>query len=85
MAPPPLAANTNGNLSAPGRRTAIDLTTNDDYVIFNALNQSADQSGPAVGTNPQPQQRPANHYGSTFHVQKRHDQVRKSAGHPSQQ
>ena len=65
MAPP--VANTNGNLSAPGRRTAIDLTTNDDYVMFSALNQSAD--GGASGPNPP--SRPAasaNHYGSTFNV-----------------
>lgn len=26
--------------AAPGRRTAIDLTTNDDYVMFSALSQS---------------------------------------------
>lgn len=33
MAPPASAA--------PGRRTAIDLSTNDDYVMFSALSQSA--------------------------------------------
>ena len=33
------SASGHAGLSAPGRRTAIDLTTNDDYVMFSALNQ----------------------------------------------
>lgn len=54
---PPVTTGMNGNLSAPGRRTAIDLTTSDDYVMFSALNQSADQSGgPSSGLNTQQQQ-----------------------------
>lgn len=51
-----MATTTSSNgLTAPGRRTAIDLTTNDDYVMFSALNQSAaDQSvvGQRPGTGP---------------------------------
>lgn len=80
---PPVTTGINGNLSAPGRRTAIDLTTSDDYVMFSALNQSADQSGgsSSVGTNSQQRQMGGgsssssnNHYassnngGSTFNV-----------------
>ena len=38
-------------LSAPGRRTAIDLTTSDDYVMFSALNQSADHRVPRTAKN----------------------------------
>lgn len=49
-------------LSAPGRRTAIDLTTSDDYVMFSALNQSADQHS-NIGTRSS-----SNHYGNTFSV-----------------
>ena len=65
-----MAANANGNLSAPGRRTAIDLTTSDDYVMFSALNQSAsDPSGGAVGANsPTSRSSSANQFGSTFNV-----------------
>lgn len=56
------SSSASNGLSAPGRRTAIDLTTNDDYVMFSALNQSADQSG----NNSRPA---VNHYsGSTFSV-----------------
>ncbi|XP_046655866.1 ras GTPase-activating protein raskol-like isoform X4 [Daphnia pulicaria] len=78
MTPPVTSPGLNGNLSAPGRRTAIDLTTSDDYVMFSALNQSADQSGgggASSGGTPQRQAGSNNHYagggnngGSTFNV-----------------
>lgn len=72
IAPPPQApaANANGSnagpLCAPGRRTAIDLSTSDDYVMFSALNQSADQSASPSG-NSTGAQRSGGHY-STFSI-----------------
>lgn len=65
MTPPPSTnASNNGALSAPGRRTAIDLTTSDDYVMFSALNQSADQ---APSNNTTGTLRSGNHY-NTFSI-----------------
>ena len=65
----PATVSTNGSsgsLSAPGRRTAIDLSTSDDYVMFSALNQSADQSIPN-GATPTPP-RTSRYNGNTFSV-----------------
>jgi hypothetical protein len=56
----PVSATSGGMLSAPGRRTAIDLSTNDDYVMFSALNQSAAESGHHRATNG----RPTNAFGT---------------------